>query len=235
MKVSFRTDKGLVKSDNQDALAVREFNDGSLLVGVADGLSGQPGAGRASAIARQCILNFAPALSSIRSQLEHLFQTCDRTIQQATEEELPNQEMGTTLTVAFILEGTAYWAHVGDCRLYLCRRGTHVQITEDDTLAAFLVARGKLTREEARRDSSRHGLFECLGRGALEIKSGDFSVQRGDLLLLTSDGLHDEISDEMVRSVVQSTLDLDGKLDQLVRLSKEAGGSDNITVIGVEI
>lgn len=235
MKVSYRTDIGLVRPDNQDELAVRQFDDGSLLVAVADGLSGQPGGGKAAAIARQCVLDFSPGPSAMQPQLTHLFHACDKKILRAAEEELLDQEMGTTLTVAFIGSGIVHWTHVGDCRLYLCRSGTLTQITEDDTLAAYLLAKGDLTREEARRDSSRHGLFECLGRGALEVKNGDFTVQQGDLLLLTSDGLHDEIPEETIRSTVQSALDLDSKIEQLVSMAKQAGGSDNITVIGVEI
>jgi serine/threonine protein phosphatase PrpC len=74
-----------------------------------------------------------------------------------------------------------------------------------------------------------------LGRGDLQVKSGSFATRHDDLLLLSSDGLHNEISEESMRSVLLSDLDLDDKLEQLVRLAKEAGGSDNITVIGVQM
>jgi protein phosphatase len=78
-------------------------------------------------------------------------------------------------------------------------------------------------------------LFECLGRGVLELQSGEFAVRQGDLLLLTSDGLHGEISEDVIRSILKFDLDLDGRVGQLINKAKEAGGSDNITAIGIEI
>jgi protein phosphatase len=164
-----------------------------------------------------------------------LFHACDREIFQTSEKVLHDQEMGTTLTAAFIKSGTVYWAHAGDSRLYLWRGGILTQITADDTPAAFLVGEGKLTNDEARLHPARHGLFECLGRGVLELQSGEFAVRQGDLLLLTSDGLHGEISEDVIRSILKFDLDLDGRVGQLINKAKEAGGSDNITAIGIEI
>jgi serine/threonine protein phosphatase PrpC len=235
MKVSSLTDKGLVYPINQDAVAINELGNGSLLVAVADGLNGQPAGDRAAAVAQQCVVDFTLDSSPVQNQLVQLFHVCDNKIMQTAAANPAWQGMAATLTAALIETGSVYWAHVGDCRLYLCRQQKLAQITQDDTLAAFLLAQGKLTQEQARQDSSRHGLFECLGRGDLQVKSGSFSARHDDLLLLSSDGLHNEIPEELMRSVLLSVLDLDDKLEQLVRLAKEAGGSDNITVIGVQM
>ncbi|MBW2465841.1 MAG: serine/threonine-protein phosphatase [Deltaproteobacteria bacterium] len=237
MKVSSLTDIGLVRPYNQDQSLVKRYPDGSLLAAVADGLSSQPAGDRAALIAIGCVADFVPDPSKLQSQLHRLFHRCDEKIQQTAVEEPSLENMATTLTVALVISETVHWAHVGDCRLYLCRGEEFLQITQDDTLAGFYVATGKLTKEEARKDSSRHGLFECLGRGDAEVKTGSFAVKQGDLLLLSSDGLHDHISEEFMHSILKaSELDLNTKLEQLIRVSKkEEGSDDNLTAICIKI
>ncbi len=235
MQVYSITDKGLRKPVNQDRFVVKKFQDGSNLIAVADGLSGQPAGDTAAEIARQCVTAANQDVPDIESHLVQLVHACDEKILQTAKKRPALAGMGTTLTVAFIKDTTVYWAHIGNCRLYLCRGEMFLQVTKDDTLAAYLLAEGKLTPEQARRDPSRHGLFECLGHGYAEVKSGRFSIQKGDLLLLSSDGLHDEISEENIHAILKSDDDLKNKMNRLVHASLDEGGSDNITAVGVYI
>jgi protein phosphatase len=142
--------------------------------------------------------------------------------------------MGTTMTLTFVSDGVVYWAHVGDSRLYLFSGGDIDQITEDDTIPGLLLGDGEITKEEARVHPNRNFLFEFIGCGEFEVHTGSFDVQKGDLLLLSTDGLHDEVPEETIVSVLRSNGNLEEKLEALVSAALDAGSTDNITVVGAE-
>jgi protein phosphatase len=140
--------------------------------------------------------------------------------------------MGTTCTAVAIHGDQLAFAHVGDSRAYLLRRGTLRQLTQDHSLVAQLVARGQITREEARHDPRRNVVTRSVGVGAaVEIDAQDMGepLQPGDTILVCSDGLHGLVSEEEL-----ARLGADGSLDRacrtLIALANERGGPDNITV-----
>jgi PPM family protein phosphatase len=151
------------------------------------------------------------------------------------EKEPDLKGMGSTLTAAFVRGEAVFWAHVGDSRLYLFREDELTQITEDDTMAGFLLTEGELTREEARVHPGRNFLFDFIGSGEFEEETGSFTLRKGDLLLLTTDGLHDRVPEEKVVSILRSNSELDKKLDGLVSIALKESGKDNVTVVGVEV
>ena len=85
MNVSSLTDIGLVRPNNQDQSLVKKYRDGSLLIAVADGLSGQPAGDRAALIAINCFADFVPDSSDLQLQLVRLFHSCDKKIIQAAQ------------------------------------------------------------------------------------------------------------------------------------------------------
>jgi protein phosphatase len=131
--------------------------------------------------------------------------------------------------------GTVTWAHVGDSRLYVFREEKLTRVTEDDTIPGLLLAEGDITQEEARVHPLKNVLFDCLGRGDFEATAGKFEIQEDDLLLLSTDGLHDEVSEKKMISILLLDKDLQGKLEDLVSAALDAGGRDNITVVGAEV
>ena len=228
--------RGLVREDNQDLFFVKEFDDGSILLAVADGLGGMVGGKRAAEMAKESLSNFNPAGQAVEAHIEELMQEANRRIMETVEKEPDLEGMGTTMTAAWVSNGTVCWAHVGDSRLYLFRGDELRQITEDDTMAGFLFSEGELTKEEARIHPGNKFVFQCIGgSGEFEADKGSFKVQAGDLLLCSTDGLHDEIPEEEIVLALRSDKDVEEKMDDLLSAALAAGGEDNIAVVIVEV
>ncbi len=142
--------------------------------------------------------------------------------------------MGSTVTLAVVDRGMATVANVGDSRTYLWRDGRLQQLTRDHSLAASLVAAGKLAHEEMYDHPQRHILYRCLGVKAL-VEVDIFSplgLQAGDTLLLCSDGLWETFrSSEAMASILKSTPDAEEICRQLVQAANDKGGEDNISVV----
>ncbi len=228
--------RGLVKEDNQDLFFVKEFDDGCILLAVADGLGGMVGGKRAAETAKECLNNFNPECQAVEAHIEELMQEANRRIMKTVEKEPDLEGMGTTMTAACVRNETVCWAHVGDSRLYVFRGDELRQITEDDTMAGFLFSEGELTKEEARIHPGNKLVFQCIGgSGEFEADTGNFKVQAGDLLLFSTDGLHDEVPEEEIVSALRSDKDLKEKLEALFSAALAAGGKDNIAVVVVEV
>ena len=235
MKTAALTHVGLVKDQNQDRFLIKEFSGDSVLIAVADGAGGTPAGEEASRVVIERLNDFQPDSQPPEADIVRLMQEADQKIFAVVEKEPDLKGMGTTLTAAFVTGETVFWAHVGDSRLYLFRGDELTQITEDDTMAGFLLTEGEITRGEARVHPGRDFLFDFIGGGEFEEETGSFSLCKDDLLLLTTDGLHDRVPEETLLSILRSNSELDKKLDRLVSAALDAGGRDNITVVVVEV
>ena len=235
MKTAAVTHVALVKDQNQDRFLIKEFPGDSVLVAVADGAGGTPAGLEASRVVIEKLNDFHPDSQTPQDHLVGLMQEADQTIFAVVEKDPDLKGMGSTLTAAFIKGEAVFWAHVGDSRLYLFRGDELTQITEDDTMAGFLLTEGEITREEARVHPGRNFLFDFIGSGEFEEETGSFTLRKGDLLLLTTDGLHDRVEEENLVSILRSNGELDKRLDGLVSIALKESGKDNVTVVGVEI
>ena len=235
MKTFSVTHQGRVREKNEDMHFVKKFHDGSVLLGVFDGLGGQAAGEKASESARESMEEFDPYSQSMERHLVELMQIANRSILDMVDEIPDLRGMGTTMTIAYAGNGSVTWAHVGDSRLYVFREGQLTRITEDDTIPGLLLAEGEITKEEARVHPLKNALFECIGRGDFEATAGSFELEENDLLLLSTDGLHDEVSEKEMISTLLSKEDLEERLEALVSAALEAGGRDNITVVGAEV
>jgi protein phosphatase len=114
--------------------------------------------------------------------------------------------------------------------------GSITQITQDHSLVAKLVAMGKLTKEEARNHPKSNLLYRTIGTDE-NIKVDTFQVQlkKGGNLLLCTDGLWGEMSDEHMHEVIFSSKDARSASEELVRMANAQGGKDNITTIVVRV
>lgn len=235
MLTASRTHIGLQRPDNQDRHLVLDLQDGRLLAAVADGMGGQAGGGTA---AQMAVDHLAAAMGRAKSDhlyLAEVFRRACLHIAERGKAEPELEGMGTTLTAALVGDGRVEWAHVGDSRLHLWRRGRLLVITRDHTAAAFMVEEGMLAAEEAERHPARHMLFDCLGCGECEPDSGIFAAEPGDVLLLTSDGLHGAVAQQEIERVLARESDLGRALAGLVELALKAGGKDNITIVGLRL
>ncbi len=230
------SDAGLLRSVNQDDYHIDP--DGRFFI-VADGMGGHAGGQEASQIATQAIYTYlnehwnsgetCPAL------LEKAFLDANQAILQDQSNHPERSDMGTTGVVVMFRQQQPWVAYVGDSRLYRMRGATLEQITEDHTWVARAMKAGELTSEQAKMHPWRHVLSQCLGRKDLRlIEIQPLDVQAGDRLLLCSDGLTEELSDQLIATHLKVT-SLEKAADALVESAKDKGGRDNITVVLVAI
>jgi serine/threonine protein phosphatase PrpC len=140
--------------------------------------------------------------------------------------------MGSTLVAVWIRGNGAFWAHVGDSRLYLLRSEQLQQLTEDHTLVQEQLKQGIITSEEAKTHSLRHIVTRSVGnRDHFTVEVKEQPLEAGDLLLLCCDGLTDKVETEELRRILLNGEDLEATCRALVDAANNAGGDDNITVV----
>jgi serine/threonine protein phosphatase PrpC len=232
------TDTGLVRSANQDAYSADP--DGRFFI-VADGMGGHAGGQEASRIATETIQRFLKQYWDAEIASEQLLEKALLEANQAIlddQKQFPERaDMGTTI-VALIFrdEQKPLCAHVGDSRLYRLRGAALEQLTEDHTWVARAMRLGELTPTQAKSHPWRHVLAQCLGRDDLRsIEIQAVAVQPDDRLLLCTDGLTEELSDQLIASQLQSMHGCEQAATALIKAAKDRGGRDNITVILIAI
>ena len=235
-----RSDPGCVRTRNEDSFAVERVanalsNDTDLLLMVADGMGGHNGGQEASRLAVSVVqADYRKAQGqSVKLALFHAFIAANQAIYSAAQANADLRGMGTTGTAIAIRQNRLSFAHVGDSRLYRLRQGVMEQLSEDHTLIHAMIKDGLLNEEQASNHPDRHIIIRALGtRPTVDVmvSQTEEPVQEFDTYLLCSDGLHDLVSPEEIKSHLQ-TYPPSEACDQLVVLAKSRGGHDNITVI----
>jgi serine/threonine protein phosphatase PrpC len=202
---------------------------------VADCLGGEAAGESAAQTAITSLEGLNPDSDSIGEALVESMHTPNHEILEEVAEKREIEGMGTTMTALFQRGGVTHWVHVGDSRLYPFRENRLVQITENHTPAGLLLSNGEITKEEARNHSLRSFLFECIGCEEFNVDQGSFDVKEGDLLLLSTDGLHDEVPEKEIAFILESDGTVEDKLNALAQASLDARGRDNITAVGVQM
>lgn len=227
------THPGRLRPRNEDRYLLKTSPAGSMLVAVIDGMGGQPAGDVAAELAREHLAG----LPLDGSGPEALHQ-CLAAINQALEEEEARDPdaygLGCTVTAAVILKGRVHWIHVGDCRLYHLRSGALKQITTDHNMAQFLFAEGKLAADELLTSPLRNLLDQACGGSFVAADSGTFTISPGDRLLLSSDGMHDELGPRAIAALVCQDEPIETMAQALIAAALKAGGRDNITVVLVQ-
>src|SRR6266480_2041475 len=238
-----KTDVGLVRSENQDfgtyttPAEERESHPGGRLLVVADGMGGHRGGATASRIAGETVK--AQYLGSeehdIAAALRDALARANARIFTEAQANPDLRGMGTTTSALVVRNNNAWFAHVGDSRIYLIRDGAIKQLTEDHSLVASMVREGLLTSTEAENHPRRNVLQRSMGVGEeVEIDvRGPFDLQVGDVFILCSDGLHGVVKEEEIKE--HASLPLDEAADRYVKLALERGAPDNVTVLVARI
>ena len=145
-------------------------------------------------------------------------------------------DMGTTLVALAFSGSRVYVAFVGDSRAYRYRDGKIEQLTEDHSLLNDYKKIQKLTPEEEENFPHKNIIVRALGmKDSVEVDVVTATPQEGDILVLCSDGLNGEISDDEILSrVLEFEEDLDGGVESLIEGACENGGKDNVTVVLVK-
>ena len=244
LEIGGSTDKGKVRSENQDAYCtiippVAPPGVAGVLA-VADGMGGHQGGATASRIAVETLVELFTENDSDPDATITGSSNSDRVsgairLGNARVREMASSPqlagMGTTMTVVSLEGRTLSVGHVGDSRAYLVRDGKTVQLTRDHSWVAEQVASGYMTAEEAESDRRRSVLTRAVGiEENVTVDQSDVDIEAGDLIVLCSDGLHGRVSDSEIAQVA-STNSPDRAAQALVRLANDAGGQDNITVV----
>jgi len=143
-------------------------------------------------------------------------------------------DLGTTITAALLVASSAYIVNVGDSRTYIYRQQKGLaQITRDHSLVARLVAAGAISAEDVYTHPDRNKIYRGLGeKDAVQVDWFIEPVNKGDFLLLCSDGLWEMVRDHEIEKILQRCLpDVSQASEALVKAALHRGGSDNISVI----
>ncbi len=170
---------------------------------------------------------------SFEDELRLAIRRSNEAIFEESREHPEREGMGTTLTLALVLWPRLYVVHAGDSRCYLHRDRQLAQLTNDHTVARELVEKGGLEERQAAKTPLSHILTNVLGgdESGLFPQVKELELQRGDLLLLVTDGLTKHVSDDEILSVLGQRTSARETCEILVRSANDAGGSDNVTVI----
>ena len=212
---------------------------------VADGMGGARGGEKASALAvgaiEQLLLNALHWLLGLDGSEEAVvlrdfkkaLRSADASVCAAAASNPSLAGMGTTLTMAYSSGSDLFVAHVGDSRCYLSRGGVLHQLTKDHTLVGELIAKGLIQPEDAGAHPFRHVITNVVGgpKAGIHAEVHRLSIERGDTLLLCTDGLTGMVTDEQITATLQSSPTAKAAAEQLVLLANEHGGRDNVTVV----
>ncbi len=215
---------------------------GRLLV-VADGMGGHADGERASGAAVQACARYVLDMThwflklsrenedDFKRELERSLEVVQKSLFDAKEP--ASRQMGTTVTMAYIVWPRLYVVHAGDSRCYLLRNGELSQLTTDHTFAQKLLDENAITPEEAATSRWRHVLWNCVGGGEKRVTTEvtKTMLKPADTILLCSDGLTGMLSDTDIKTVVAGAASSREAVDRLISAANQAGGLDNISVI----
>ena len=224
------TDIGRVRGENQDAILADDY---LRLWLVADGMGGHAGGARASSIARDTVKEQVADGASLADAVMAAHYAV-----RAEQRDRPDiGDMGTTIVAAAEQDTThcdICW--VGDSRAYCFSRqqDTLQMLSDDHNVAGMLVASGALSPSEAARHPQRHVLTDCLGLAGEEEPRVGLVTRRwqpDEILMLCSDGLSGELTDEEIRAVMNLNLGLRETADRLLASAMAAGAHDNVSMV----
>ncbi len=232
-----QSDRGLVRANNEDSLILLP-DEG--VFGVCDGLGGHACGEIASSLAAEvfsrCVQRpgHPDALKTLRSAILEV--NAQLLEQQHCNNEL--RGMATTLSAIWIgpdNSGEAWMAHVGDSRIYRFRNSVLEQLTEDDSPVFKLFKQGRISKDEMRKHPHKSLIDQCLGIiPQVEAQIRSLVLQPGDLFLIASDGLTDNLTEDEIARLLSASRP-EAATQELIKGACEAGGSDNISLVLIYI
>ncbi len=243
------SDTGKVREHNEDMIGAE--TDIGLFV-LADGMGGYNAGEVASGIAVKTITNLvreavqrenlsdrdpASGLSRPGIILRDAIHRANKIIYHTSKTQPQCEGMGTTVVACLFYDNRISMAHVGDSRLYRLRENRFEQMTADHSLLQELVDRGFYSPEEAQRATNKNYVTRALGvEENVEVSITEHPVQKSDYYVLCSDGLSDMIEDEDIHLTISTfSANLDTVAKQLIQLSNDNGGRDNVSVVMAHI
>lgn len=226
-----RTHTGNVRTNNED-LALWDSQLGVLVV--ADGMGGHNAgevASRLAVDALQQSLVQTVASGPAADRLHEAMTKANREVFRTSHERPECAGMGTTLTAAILDDNRVTVSSVGDSRLYTLRGHELQQVTRDDSLMGALMDVAGIDPAELEHHPMRHLLTNVVGRKPeLESTAAELTMEDGDLLFLSTDGVHGVLSAETITAILRTDPDLERTADMLITAALAAESKDNVTV-----
>ncbi len=250
-----RTDVGTVRDLNEDGFVIVNLrkspavhsmlrpielhvDDFGVLLAVSDGMGGARAGEVASALTLHALRTELPAGvgGTAETALIAGVESANRRVYQAAAIGTERHGMGATLTAVLVHGGRAFVAQIGDSRAYALRGARLVRLTCDQSYVQVLLDQGALTHEAAEKFEHKNIILQAMGVGpTVVVALSRFTLRQGDLLLLCSDGLSNEVTDEQIRQVLVTHTSVDAGCKRLIELANLHGGADNITVVLAEV
>lgn len=233
LSYGYGTDRGLRRELNEDS-----FIASDPVFAVADGMGGHEAGEIASGMCVRALAAMPQLATGERSVTASVLQQyllrADSSIRDVT-----GARAGTTLTGAVVVEqmGMPYWLvmNIGDSRTYRLSQGNFAQVSVDHSEVQELVDAGEITPEQAAVHPRRHVVTRALGTGdETEADYWLLPVEEGDRILVCSDGLNAELTDEHIFRILSTVGHPQDAVDALIQAALRNGGRDNVTVIVVD-
>ena len=249
-----RTDVGQIREHNEDNFLIGDLTRRSRtllegdreqavgewgsVMGVCDGMGGAAAGEIASQLAVDIIferlIQGEPPMQhdDLARRLVHAVEDAGIRIFNEARADRTRRGMGTTATIAALVDSRLFVAQVGDSRAYVLRGDRLVQVSRDQSLVNQLIEAGQLTEEEAETFEHNNIILQALGTAeTVQVDLTYVDLKRGDRLLLCSDGLSGMVRADELREVLSTQKDPIDACKELTDRANRAGGHDNITVI----
>ncbi|KYF55542.1 hypothetical protein BE08_08620 [Sorangium cellulosum] len=249
-----RTDVGQVREHNEDNFIVADLTKASrglmemdryqvvgergALLGVCDGMGGAAAGEVASQLAVDIIYQRMSAggppqdHDELAARLVQAIEAAGLRIFSEAKLDRTRRGMGTTSTIAALMDDHLFLGQVGDSRAYILRGDRLVQVTRDQSLVNQLIEAGQLTEEEAETFEHNNIILQALGTAdSVQVDLTFVQLKRGDTLMLCSDGLSGMVRNDEIREVLRTVDDPIDACKVLTDRANQAGGHDNITVV----
>ena len=249
VQVAGKSDLGCVRTNNEDNFG---YDTRFGIFVVCDGMGGKAAGEVASKIGVDTVLEYfrkagteakypmegqpLDGVSERANALASAIRLANKTIFDAASKNAGHAGMGSTVVAALVKGSFLSIAHVGDSRIYLIRKDSIQQLTNDHSLVMEQVRRGLITLEEAEKSNMQNIIIRALGsEETVEADVDDMVGQPGDILLLACDGLTKYVKEKMLLEIVKNAPTLQTACERLIQAAKDAGGDDNITCILVRV
>lgn len=238
---------GKVRKNNEDYCKgeIIDTDYGSIgIFALADGMGGHKKGEVASKLAVENIICFLKEnlLQSTNIKIDYVddivkqaYNNVNSIIHEKSISNMDYEGMGTTLTTAILYKNNLYVANVGDSRCYLLQNNNFDQITKDHSVVQELIEANIITKSEAKNHPRRNHITRAMGTDELVIVDiFKIEIDRGDKILLATDGLTGFVEDEVIKEIILKDEDIMILTEELINTANNISGKDNVSVILIE-
>lgn len=235
------TNIGKKRNKNEDYMLKYSLFDYANIYMVLDGIGGANSGEVASSLAATKIIEYIKEhFHTDKSNIDNITMAVkygNRCVYEKNKQDKVYKDMGTTITLLYVEQDIGYIINIGDSRIYEIKDEQIKQLTEDDTYVNALVKDKIITKEEAKTHPEKHVLLRALGvTRAINFNVKEIGNLKKRKFLLCTDGLTNMVSDEEIFKIINDSKKDKGNIcNLLIKKANENGGTDNITVMYIEI